>query len=739
MFLLKPSEIFYTQDSINNVFTGRHLHSGKYIGTTLDELADGHTTVDLISRISVKYINGKWFTSDNRRLWVFKNFEFLGGCTYIPVIQTTYIDPRKFTTYNGGKSVEIRRNPGGKWYNRLLTNPKRYQNCLRERLSDTYNSTSSASKANKLFAFQPKSVYQCHEEHDASRTAQTVYTDSVSIPYALLIDGQLSSTVKYEDQTLPETSLMSGAVATQHSSNSTCAALRNYSERVERLVSNTTHGCNEFPNQTVEPSSIEKTAMHTSIEASVKADSNKRSPSPISEISFMNTSVTTLSGSNSYNIPTEEINCLKTATQSDAFTTEGNNTKQYKSTRSRLQTGQVIGERLSYIENTKISVTKEMPLTLISNQWIHEPTLGSDLNNIMLAETPLVANPSNSSAEMRKCTDKFERNNLFKIQNNNTARYNSPESECESGQVTGQKASNRGITTLSTSKDISLTVISESGLNNTTTDTVLSVSNSSNMLKEMRNRSETVERSKSCSPPEGTTAPRNSTQSTQQTQQVTFKSQSDKAKATLPTSQDTSVALFSNQNSLSPNNETNLNNTAPRLMLFGSKPSNISAEMKTNSENLEQSDISVNHGQTTSGITTTPGQTASKNGITSSRLRTDQVTIQSSSNRNTANSPTFKDTSSAVVSIPSLVSPISKNALKNNSPALSRPHSSNISSKIRNLLEIFEKGDLSTTQESIPAHSKSARLARSALKTDQTTSQSSSSGAKTTMHTGKTT
>ncbi|KAK3590390.1 hypothetical protein CHS0354_028499 [Potamilus streckersoni] len=176
----------------------------KQLGTTLDELAFGHTTVDQMSRISVKYINGMWFTSASRHLWVFKNFELLSGCTYIPVIQTTFIDSRKFTTYNGGASVIVRRNPEGKWYNRLLANPTKYHNFLHGLLSDTYNKASSASKANNVFVFQPTSVCRCYEQRDAFRTAQM------------------------------------------------------NTERVERLVSNTPRGNREFPNQTVETSSIEK-------------------------------------------------------------------------------------------------------------------------------------------------------------------------------------------------------------------------------------------------------------------------------------------------------------------------------------------------------------------------------------------------------------------------------------------------------------------------------------------------
>ena len=59
-------------------------------------------------------IDGKWFTSDNRRLWVFQKAEELGIVSYIDVYVTYDIDYSKFTTTSDGRYVRIRRNnPGG--------------------------------------------------------------------------------------------------------------------------------------------------------------------------------------------------------------------------------------------------------------------------------------------------------------------------------------------------------------------------------------------------------------------------------------------------------------------------------------------------------------------------------------------------------------------------------------------------------------------------------------------------
>ena len=51
---------------------------------------------------------GKWFTADNRRLWVFRDLERLGKCTTIPVRIIINIPVGKFTTKNGGTSVRVR-------------------------------------------------------------------------------------------------------------------------------------------------------------------------------------------------------------------------------------------------------------------------------------------------------------------------------------------------------------------------------------------------------------------------------------------------------------------------------------------------------------------------------------------------------------------------------------------------------------------------------------------------------
>ena len=108
---LNPSEIHYSQDSIKNVFRSGHGQ----IGLTLDKLCKGDIKVEAIPAIGVMKQDGKWFSGDNRRLWVFRHLERLGKCTQIRVNYET-IPSKKMTTKNGGMHVRVRGNPGGSWY-----------------------------------------------------------------------------------------------------------------------------------------------------------------------------------------------------------------------------------------------------------------------------------------------------------------------------------------------------------------------------------------------------------------------------------------------------------------------------------------------------------------------------------------------------------------------------------------------------------------------------------------------
>uniref|UniRef100_A0A8W8N589 Uncharacterized protein n=1 Tax=Magallana gigas TaxID=29159 RepID=A0A8W8N589_MAGGI len=118
---LRPLEICFSQDSIGCTFGRCTSHRYRPIGDTLDDILTGRINVNCIPCISVYQKNGKWFTADNRRLWVFQEAEKRGKCTEIIVRETLYIDNNKFTTMNNGESVYVRGSPGGYLWRNIPT------------------------------------------------------------------------------------------------------------------------------------------------------------------------------------------------------------------------------------------------------------------------------------------------------------------------------------------------------------------------------------------------------------------------------------------------------------------------------------------------------------------------------------------------------------------------------------------------------------------------------------------
>ncbi|KAL3871102.1 hypothetical protein ACJMK2_039121 [Sinanodonta woodiana] len=180
---LKPSDIFYSQDSIMNRF--RHGQAaGKMIGETLDDLVESRTTVDSIPRISVVFRFGKWISFDNRRLWVFKQFELMGGCFDIPVQETRYWYNDKYSTQNGGISIEIRGNghPGGEWYDMYIANPDRYRNGRR-------GQNVNNDVANAFTSFMPESkLKRASTQRFAQLNSWNQYRGNRRVPTLMMID-----------------------------------------------------------------------------------------------------------------------------------------------------------------------------------------------------------------------------------------------------------------------------------------------------------------------------------------------------------------------------------------------------------------------------------------------------------------------------------------------------------------------------------------------------------------------
>ncbi|XP_052273741.1 uncharacterized protein LOC127873790 [Dreissena polymorpha] len=139
--LLKPSDIYYSQDSIRSTFGDSTIHSRKRIGETLDDIINGKCQVSQIPVIKVTHTRGKWYTSNNRRLWVFKQLQRLGKCEQIPARRCRRLPRNKFTTKNEGVDIQVRGlGPGGEWYMRLYPSSDLQTRTLEDTLCTTKSS-----------------------------------------------------------------------------------------------------------------------------------------------------------------------------------------------------------------------------------------------------------------------------------------------------------------------------------------------------------------------------------------------------------------------------------------------------------------------------------------------------------------------------------------------------------------------------------------------------------------------
>ncbi|CAI9723621.1 Hypothetical predicted protein [Octopus vulgaris] len=105
---LSPSEIRYTQDSIASCF-----QNGNDIEDLILDIINGQTTPDKIRTIRVFFKDGKYYSEDNRRLYVLKTVQELSEpYLMITVKLTSYFDfeENKFTTTNDGLRIRVRRN-----------------------------------------------------------------------------------------------------------------------------------------------------------------------------------------------------------------------------------------------------------------------------------------------------------------------------------------------------------------------------------------------------------------------------------------------------------------------------------------------------------------------------------------------------------------------------------------------------------------------------------------------------
>ena len=112
MSTMRPSDIYYSQDSISVEFD-----NGYTIFSTLNACRKHPFVIDKISPIRVCNIYGKWYTLDNRRLWIFKRLEEEGHISdvWVHYVGRHQLPDSKFTTTTEGESVEIRQRSDFFW------------------------------------------------------------------------------------------------------------------------------------------------------------------------------------------------------------------------------------------------------------------------------------------------------------------------------------------------------------------------------------------------------------------------------------------------------------------------------------------------------------------------------------------------------------------------------------------------------------------------------------------------
>ncbi|XP_056015979.1 uncharacterized protein LOC130053218 isoform X2 [Ostrea edulis] len=141
-FLLAPSDIYFSQDSISNRFGVSTRHYNKSIGETLDDILRGQCSINDIPTISVVSKRNVWVTADNRRLWIFKKLQTLGKCEKITVKATSYINPKKCCVQ---PNIRVRGYEGGYLW-RSWASETHVGTRLMEQMQDTTRCTQTVSR-----------------------------------------------------------------------------------------------------------------------------------------------------------------------------------------------------------------------------------------------------------------------------------------------------------------------------------------------------------------------------------------------------------------------------------------------------------------------------------------------------------------------------------------------------------------------------------------------------------------
>ena len=156
---LYPSDIRFSQEYISNRFEG-----GELIGERLDDLVYVVKKISDIRTIRVVKMHDRWYTLDNRRLWMFRMYQKIKLRWYmslqIPVLVWEDFETDTqlvFATKNGGADVKIHNNdlPGGVQYKKVDSiHTDTYRNPGLALLLDTANLTFTGVKTVVSFVWK---------------------------------------------------------------------------------------------------------------------------------------------------------------------------------------------------------------------------------------------------------------------------------------------------------------------------------------------------------------------------------------------------------------------------------------------------------------------------------------------------------------------------------------------------------------------------------------------------------
>ena len=114
---LSPADIRFMQDSICRIFRCK-----RNVNETIEKIEKRILNVGALPQIQVLKKDGHYYSLDNRRLYIYRVLHYRGLLDTIKVnlVPSSRFQEWKFTTYNEGKTINVR---GGKTHKHYEERP----------------------------------------------------------------------------------------------------------------------------------------------------------------------------------------------------------------------------------------------------------------------------------------------------------------------------------------------------------------------------------------------------------------------------------------------------------------------------------------------------------------------------------------------------------------------------------------------------------------------------------------